>query len=202
MACFLHFKVNKIKILPFGAYLDLDDYDMHSIIEELCVVIAGPCSHLFVYFLITMMNQSVYQAYLLKTNQLIFFFNLLPIYPLDGGRGVLLILERFLDLKKSMYLGIKFSILSLCLFIVCFLKVNTLIVIVYLCYYQVEFFCNIPQKLRLYYSRIDVSNDAKKISVHKCLEYRRGYYNYYLINGKLFDEKDMINDLINSVKKI
>lgn len=100
MAYSFHFQIKKIEILPFGAYLSLEDFYFHPIWQEICVVLAGPCSHLLIFFCINFFDNGVFKEYLLDMNRLVFLFNLMPIYPLDGSRIIGLILQRLMDLKK------------------------------------------------------------------------------------------------------
>lgn len=58
MAYYFHFQIEKIEILPFGAYLFIKDFYYHSILEEICVVLAGPCSHLIIDFFISFLNEN------------------------------------------------------------------------------------------------------------------------------------------------
>ena len=41
-----NFEIEKVEIFPFGAFLSLNDYGTHHIIEELVIVMAGPSTHL------------------------------------------------------------------------------------------------------------------------------------------------------------
>ena len=68
----------------------------------MCVVLAGPISHLFIYFAIQIISFGIYQQFLMTMNMFVFAFNLLPIYPLDGGRFMSLLLQSIMDLKKAL----------------------------------------------------------------------------------------------------
>ncbi|MDE6952514.1 MAG: hypothetical protein K2P09_01735 [Erysipelotrichales bacterium] len=92
MAYYFNFKIEKVEILPFGAYLSLKDFYFHSILEELCVVLAGLASHLFLYVFISHFCY-VNKQYLLMINSYVFYFNLIPVYPMDGHRIVCLLLQ-------------------------------------------------------------------------------------------------------------
>ena len=75
MAYYFHFQIKKIELLPFGAYLYLKDFYFQSIWKEMCVVLAGPCSHLFIYAGIQMLSHGVYQDFLLTMNMFVLCFN-------------------------------------------------------------------------------------------------------------------------------
>lgn len=201
MAYYFHFDIEKIEILPFGAYLSLNDFYFHSMLEEVCVVLAGPCSHLFIWQGILMLSSGVYQEYLLQINYAVLIFNLLPIYPLDGSRIICLFLQRFMDLKKAFYFHLKISVFCLCVFIVFYLQVNTFIIMSYLVVQQFYYYRFIPKYLRKYYGQIPTFKDTQKIKFHNEMSYRRGFSNYYQINNNIYHEKEIVYKLIEDVKK-
>lgn len=201
MAYYFHFQIEKIEILPFGAYLSLSDFYFHPICHELCVVLSGPCSHLFIYYFIDYFFHGAIQNELFVINSFVFFFNLLPIYPMDGHRIICLILQAFIDLKNAMYLSLKISVFSFVILAIFYFHYNTIIIIGYLFYQQFSLMKFIPTYLREFYSKIPSLYDREKIKVHHHLYYNRGYYNYYLLDSCLYDEKDIMFDLLKTVKK-
>ncbi|MCI9094069.1 MAG: hypothetical protein HFF36_09870 [Coprobacillus sp.] len=201
MAYYFHFTINKIEILPFGAYLSLDDFYFHPISHELCVVLAGPCSHLFMYYIISNLFQGALQEELYLMNSFVFFFNLLPIYPMDGHRVISLILQSFIDLKSALYFSLKISVFSFVVLSFFYFRYNTFVIICYLFYQQFLLMKFIPTYLREFYSKIPSLYQREKVKIHNNLYYHRGYHNYYFFNSILYDEKDVIFDLLKSIKK-
>lgn len=201
MAYYFHFEIEKVEILPFGAYLSLHDFYFHSLMEEMCVVLAGPCSHLIIYSMICLCSQGVYRDYLLLMNMCVFGFNLLPIYPMDGYRLINLLLQSLIDLKKAFYFSLKLSVFSFCIFFVFYLRINTIVILGYLFVQQFYLLKFIPEYLRRYYSEIATLKPAKKVKLHHHLSYRRGYHNYYLLEHGIKDEKEMVFIFLKNVKK-
>jgi len=91
------YMAKRIRLSFFGASLEgLDDFYLN---DEIKVVLAGP---LFNFAIIILCNfcflvfpasyKFLYDVFLV--NSVIFLYNLLPIYPLDGGRLVLLLLNK------------------------------------------------------------------------------------------------------------
>lgn len=199
MAYYFRFQILKIEILPFGAYLAIDDFYNHPILEEMCVVLAGPSCHFFLYLIIRSFSWNLYQDYLLEMNMVILVFNLLPIYPLDGGRFIGLLLQKYLDLQTALYFQLKLSVLALCILSVFYLQMNTIIIIGYLFVQQFLYRKSIPIQLRCVYSRIPTFSFSK-MKVHYHLQYRRGYRNYYLIDGNVYDDCQMMYELLKSIK--
>ena len=201
MAYYFHFQIKKIELLPFGAYLHLEDFYFQSIWKEMCVVLAGPCSHLFIYAGIQMLSHGVYQDFLLTMNMFVLCFNLLPIYPLDGGRFLSLLLQSIMDLKKSLFLTLKISIFVYCLLFLFYLQMNTVVILCYLFYQLCCFYRFIFIYLRTYYGRIPSFSNQRPPLVHDRIIYRRGYHNYYVIDQKMRDEKEIVPEFLKSIKK-
>ena len=202
MAKYFHFDIEEIVILPFGAYLLIKDMYLHDIKEELCVVMAGPSTHLFLYYIIHLFFDGYYKEYLLTFNAFIFMFNLLPVYPMDGHRIISLLLQKIYDLKKALYLSLKISVFSFCLLFLFYFKIETVVIILYLMQCQYQYFKDIPYHLRYVYAHISIDNKHKKKIIHNKYMYKRGYSNYYLIDNKLYNENDVAFMLLKTVKNI
>ena len=99
-----NFEIEKVEIFPFGAFLSVNDYGMHHVCEELIMLMAGLSVHLPIYFIIKIFIQN---QYLLEVNRLVFIFNFLPIYPLDGSKILLLLLSLIKDYYQAIKLQIK-----------------------------------------------------------------------------------------------
>lgn len=84
-------KIEKIEIMPFGLsaafYTDYDD--KYYNIKEIFVAIAGPISSLIFSILFNYIElPGLEKQDAIYANLLILFFNLIPLYPLDGGRVI------------------------------------------------------------------------------------------------------------------
>lgn len=97
-------KPEKLEVMPFG--LAISFYFNENKIKELFVTLAGPITSLVVAILCT--NQEM--AY---SNILILLFNLLPLYPLDGGRIIKTLLDMKLEVTHSEQLIDKISKITL-----------------------------------------------------------------------------------------
>lgn len=123
----LGYLASKIHITFFGASLEgLDDFTLS---DEIKIVLAGPLFNLSVIILCYLCFWFYPESYnylgeVLYANIGIFFFNFLPIYPLDLGRLILAILTkkhmRRQALKKTKTIGIIFLVLFFLLFLITF----------------------------------------------------------------------------------
>ena len=71
-------------------------------IKKLFVAIAGPLTNLLMIIIVSFINiEYNFKLMIIYANWLMIFFNLLPIYPLDGGRIIESILHLNFGLEKS-----------------------------------------------------------------------------------------------------
>ncbi|RDW21669.1 M50 family metallopeptidase [Oceanobacillus chungangensis] len=106
MANSLGWRVRRIMLWVFGGVMDTDEHGTKPIKEEMLVTLAGPCQHFIVYFLIFSLSPfDLVPASLLELafyyNSAILLFNLLPIYPLDGGKLLFLLLSAIMPYKQA-----------------------------------------------------------------------------------------------------
>ena len=102
----LKFNVSEIVIYPYGGILKLDDLINRDINEELIIAVSGIIMQYFFYlFIVFLYNNSLLRGYTFNLytiyNNYMIYFNLLPIYPLDGGKIVNLILSIYFPYNKA-----------------------------------------------------------------------------------------------------
>lgn len=121
----LGYKMNKISLMPYGAVVN-GTIEGLSYKDEIKIAFAGPLVNLGVCVFFTCLWWLIPESYpylesVVFTNICVFAINLLPAYPLDGGRILSATLSLYLPRKKSMLItkiiGVILSILILALFI-------------------------------------------------------------------------------------
>ncbi|QKY69576.1 site-2 protease family protein [Lentibacillus sp. CBA3610] len=110
-------RIRGIMLWVFGGVMQTDENGTRPFHEEVVVTIAGPIQHLFIYLVLFFLSGShavlpsiVEMGFFYNT--VILLFNLLPIWPLDGGKLVLLLFSELFPYRKAYDCAI---ILSICI---------------------------------------------------------------------------------------
>lgn len=151
MGVFLGLKPKSITIVPTGICLEFKyQYVFLIKVKEIIVSIAGPLVNLF--FVLLCLFFPDYEQ-IIYINLLMFIFNLIPIYPLDGGRILKAILHMKYGYKKSIVLtniisNINTGIIFLFgIILIIFAKIYSfVIVLVYLLIVRIQFLKQIKMK--------------------------------------------------------
>lgn len=96
-AKYYKWKTDKIYIYPLGGITKLSDSINKPLKEELIIIIMGPIFQI-IYFLILNFFHIENISFF---NWVLLLFNLLPIYPLDGGKLLNVFLSYFFSYKSS-----------------------------------------------------------------------------------------------------
>ncbi|GIN87007.1 stage IV sporulation protein FB [Heyndrickxia sporothermodurans] len=120
----------------------MDEHGNRPLKEELLIIAAGPFQHLWMAILMfallkmSVLTQDFFNLFM-GYNVMILVFNLLPIWPLDGGK----ILHILYSVNKPFLQSVRFSLISSVIFLIIFniicmlltpLNLNIWIVIIYL----------------------------------------------------------------------
>ncbi|MFB1051666.1 M50 family metallopeptidase [Paraliobacillus sp. JSM ZJ581] len=114
-ATFYKWKIRKVMLWMFGGVMETDEYANRPLHEEAVITLAGPVQHIGLFFLLQWIEQfSLLSDSMLNLahqyNWTILVFNLLPIFPLDGGKLLLTILSFQYPFRKAHTITIVTSI--------------------------------------------------------------------------------------------
>lgn len=135
---FLGLKPETLKIMPFGISIIFQTYRKGKKIylKKFLIALAGPSINVIIATLGTLLE---WQANVIYANLLIAIFNLLPIYPLDGGRILKALLSIRYPYNICQDLVIKISNITMIILtsftsiaILCFKNIAFLLAIIYL----------------------------------------------------------------------
>ncbi|WP_010531121.1 site-2 protease family protein [Lentibacillus jeotgali] len=109
-------RIRGVMLWIFGGVMDTDEHGTRPFHEEVCVALAGPLQHGFIYLFLFMLSGTQFMLpSIIETayfyNTVILLFNLLPIWPLDGGKLVLLTLSEKLPYRKAYEFAVIFSLI-------------------------------------------------------------------------------------------
>lgn len=114
-AKYFGWRLRKIELLPFGGVAETEEYGNRPYREELIVILAGPFQHLILMALswvavaiFPFWTTSDHELFLFHNTALL-FFNLLPLWPLDGGKLLQLITCKFLPFREAQTWALRFS---------------------------------------------------------------------------------------------
>lgn len=198
VAYLLNWKIDKIIILPVGGLTKFKESLNKPIIEEFLIAIAGPIFQIIFYIIFRNKLDLFYFHYL------IFIFNLIPIYPLDGSKILNLFLNKITSFKTSylltLYISYFFIIillgysiffkkyLMICIFII-------LLIQLYKEYKQINFVFN-----KFYLERYLNNYNFKKNKIifgSNISKMKRDYEHFFYINKKYFNERIVLKKLFD-----
>ena len=197
MAILLKVPVKRIEIYPFGGCSKLAGDVNIPLWKELLILVMGPMSQILFFYLITNCKVDV-ESYYFSYHSFILFFNLLPIYPLDGGKLLLLLCSYFISYYRSLKLcfSISYFIYISILFLFLHHSPNLFFLLALLllgiqlwraikegCYLFYRFL------MERYYHHYVFTKKKKIFHFH---DMKRDYLHEFSWNGKIISEREMI----------
>jgi len=128
-ASFFSWRIKRISLLPFGGVAEMEEHGNRPLKEEMIVILAGPFQHFwmmggaYLLFQYSLMPDVIYQHFI-QFNLMVLFFNLLPIWPLDGGKLIFLWLSLYYPFPDAHRKCLFLSIGSIAVFILITLYIS------------------------------------------------------------------------------
>lgn len=183
-------KIKRVLILPLGGMTEFQEKLNKPIHQELFILVMGPLFQMLFY----LFYPTVYHYPLL-------FFNLLPIYPLDGSKFLFLFWNVLGSYYYSYWILFFCSYLSVIFILIFYHNLFFLLMCIYLLWKTIYFYREIPlyfsiflferyQKEYPYYrKKVIVGNKVKKM--------KRSTKHYFVIQNELLEEKSFLASLFN-----
>ena len=191
--------LKRIEIYPYGGCSKLE-YDINiPLIKEFLVLVMGPVFQILFMGIIYYLKIDV-PNYFYTYNYFILIFNLLPIYPLDGGKLLHLLLccliSYYHSLKYIFYFS--YSVFILMFFYFLFFEKNLIVFLIFsLLGIQI---LNELKRLNYYFEKFLMErylkdyNFLKTKQVKTIKNMKRDYYHFFILNCKLTDEKQVLSN--------
>lgn len=198
-AKWLNLRSVEVKVYPMGLSARIKDLEFQKSIHELMITLSGLGVHIVAYYVLLVcvkMNLLSYSfaQYLNHINMSIFFFNLLPIYPLDGGRIIHNLLELVFPYQMAKKITIILSIGTIILMLnrgLC-KSASGIILLIFLVFQLFNMiYCYTSDNQAFYlYRYLHGFNGRKK--VHDRKDIYKNYDNYVYDNHRIIHEKQFL----------
>lgn len=190
----LKWKIKRVIILPLGCITEFNEKLNRPIYQELLILIMGPIFQI----ILNIFYKSIYHYPLL-------FFNLLPIYPLDGSKFIFLLW----NVIGSYYYSytITFVVSYIAIFIINIYYHNFIILLfsIYLLWSSIEILKNKNYYFyHFLYERYLKSYPYYKIKViknKKLKKMKRSVKHYFIIHNRMIDESLYLKRIFNLTNK-
>lgn len=203
MAVFFKVKVNNIKLNIFGFNADIDDIDYLPTYKQLLIIVMGPLTYFLSIILIRelYLNDVIslvmyYRA--LASNKYILVFNLLPIFPLDGGRILKLIANKFFTYKKAKIITYIISFLVMIGFVVYTMECKQYLMYIFLMINFIINILNLKREWKAFLIKRYYLNNTYQDKLHTKEDLFMYKNNYILKDKNILNEKEAI---INFIKE-
>ena len=198
VSTFLKWNIDKVIILPLGAFTEFNEPLNRPLIEEFLIAISGVVFQ-FIFFLLV--KNIIDYKYFNFINYFIIIFNLLPIYPLDGSKILNVILNVFTSYNSSMIITCIISYISIFLTAILFFKINKIIILVlFLLFIDVY---KLDNQRRMLFNKflleryLNNYNFKHEKIIKNPKNMKREYRHIFNIDGKYITEKKFLNKMFD-----
>ena len=188
----LNWNIKKVVICPFGGMTYFDELQNRKMIEEFIIVILGPIYQILLYLILKVLGLAT--PLLADINIFLLIFNMLPVFPLDGSKLVLLFLQKIFSFYNSYIILILISIITL--FSLTFIYHSFLYLILYI-FLLFQIYLLNKQRKELFHKfvleRILYPFNFKKNKIiNNKKNMKREYNHYFYYQNKLINEKNFL----------
>ncbi len=190
--------LDKIYFYPFGGISKFQMDMNQSMKEEFLIIVMGPIFQILCYFMLLQIPfTKLHLDILTNIHYRLLFFNLLPIYPLDGGRLLLLFIQNYFSFYHSFQIIFFLSSCFITFFWFFFLSTKSLQYLFIFLLLLVTLFREI-QKFPYYYEKFLLERFLKKYHFKKgkivcsLKQFHRNKVHFVYQNGKYYEESEFL----------
>lgn len=205
IAKLLGWNVEKIYFYPYGGYTKFNGDLNKPKKEELLIMLMGPIFQIVFYILISKFLTINELALFKNYHYSILIFNLLPIYPLDGGKLLNIIINYFSSFRRSFRLTMFISYLGVLTIIFVFIlkKTSLSLSLVLVLILVISKLTSELRKEKYYFNKFLLERylnkyNFSKVKVIKGInDMSRDYKHVIFYNSKTISEKDLLQKHFN-----
>lgn len=199
-ALFYKWNISKITLFPLGAVTFFDEKINRPIKEEFIIAISGIIMQCLFLKILSQLG-SIHSFY--KAHLFLLFFNILPIYPLDGAKILNLIFNFLLSFIKSYQLtiGISYG----CIFSLFLIYKENLIFVLALFLLLHQVFLEMKKGNFLFYKFLLERHlyhfcfkKIKTIKGYQLEKMKRDYIHVFLIKKRIYKEEEVLKSLFDN----
>ena len=163
-----NWQLDKIMIYPYGGCVKFNEVINKSMFEEFIILISGPLMQIVLFLIVRLIfknNLISIRNYLIFKNYhyTLLIFNLIPIYPLDGGKLVNIITNALMPYKKGNKLVIGLSLILIIILILSIKSINFTFMLILLVFEIIIYY----QRQDYLYNKFLLERYLKKYSFKK-----------------------------------
>lgn len=195
-------ETDKIYIYPYGGCTKFNADINTSIKEEFLVLISGPIFQIIATFILLLFIDKTKDINMVKNYSFsLLVFNLLPIYPLDGGRLLNLFFNKVFSFRSSFVLSILSSIFLVFVVIVISIRLHLGLNFIMMFFFLLTKIMEEFRKRKYYYNKFVLEryihhyyfNKYKSVGDIKEMMRERGHI--FKKNGKYITEKQFLKKI-------
>ncbi|MEG1630549.1 MAG: site-2 protease family protein [Erysipelotrichaceae bacterium] len=209
VARYFNYKISNIILYPFGIGAQIESIGWGNVYHELLILISGPTMHLIYPFCFLLCKQTNiispnFYNYLIHLNFSILIFNLLPIYPLDGGRILSSLFHFIMPFHLAQKCTLFFSLFHLCFIFLYFITFNisSIIVMLFLLIQIIIAYHQRNYTRRQFYFYRKYHPVSYKIYAHPYQDIYRQRYNLIKCRNVWMKEEDWLDYYLGDFVKI
>jgi len=190
-------KISKFSLNIFGFSADIEEVEYLDFYKQIIIYLAGPISYfisafiIFIMYKYSLINEyymRVYNEYNLTFN----LFNLLPIYPLDGGRVLDTLYRKILPIQSTLKIRKIWSILGIIPLVISLILNHQLILSIFFIAMIFMDFRNIKKDYTIYMKNRLLSNNKFPLKISNNNQFYHFNNNILYLDGEFISEDEYI----------